>query len=68
MQLNVGKTKELLDLRRIKTPVNPVSIQEVSVDIVVDCKYLGVNIDSKLDWEKKTMKHSTGRASAVSIF
>lgn len=40
-QLNVTKTKELVvDLRRAKAPVTPVSIQEVSVDIVEDYKYL----------------------------
>ena len=50
LQLNVAKTKELVvDLRRTKTPVTPVSIQGVSVDIVEDYKYLGIHIDNELD-------------------
>ena len=41
------KSKELVvDLRRAKTTVNPVSIQGVSVDIMGDYKY----IVNKLDW------------------
>ena len=55
LQLHVVKTKELVvDLRGTKTPVTPVSIRGVSVDIVEDYKYLGVHIDNKLDWAKKT--------------
>ena len=51
----MAKTKELVvDLRRTKAPVTPVSIQGVSVDIVEDYKYLGVHIDNKLDWAKNT--------------
>lgn len=43
LQLNVTKTKELIvDLRRAKTPVTPVSIQVVPVDTVEEYKYLGV--------------------------
>ena len=52
LQLNVAKTKELVvDLRRAKAPVTPVSIQGVSVNIVED-KCLGVYTDDKLDWTK----------------
>ena len=55
LQLNVTKTKELVvDLKRAKSPVTPVSIHGVSVDIVEDYKYLGVYIDNKLDWTKNT--------------
>ena len=32
----------------------PLSIQGVSVDIVDDYKYLGVNTDNRLDWAKNT--------------
>ncbi|XP_062915829.1 uncharacterized protein LOC134352486 [Mobula hypostoma] len=43
LQLNAKKTKELVvDLRRAKVPVTPVSIQGVSVDVVEDYKYLGI--------------------------
>ena len=49
LQLNVAKTKELvMDLRRTRTPVTPVSILRVSGGIVEDYKYLGVLIDNKL--------------------
>ncbi|KAI4892845.1 hypothetical protein NFI96_004933 [Prochilodus magdalenae] len=55
LQLNVTKTKELVvDLRRDKTQVTPISIKGVSVDTVEDYKYLGVHIDNKLDWAKNT--------------
>lgn len=36
----------------IRTPVTLLSFEAVSVDIVVDCKYLGVFTDCKLDWTK----------------
>jgi len=44
----------VVDLRRNKAPVTPVSIQGNNVDIVQDYKYLGVHIDNKLDWAKNT--------------
>ena len=45
MQLNMTKTKELVvELGRVMTPVTPVSIQGVSMDIVEEYKYLGVFI------------------------
>ena len=46
LQLNVTKTKELIvDLRRAKTPVTPVSIQGE-----YKYKYLGVYFINKLVW------------------
>ena len=55
LQLNVTKTKELVvDLRRAKAPVAPVSIHGVQVDIVEEYKYLGVYLDHKLDWTRNT--------------
>ena len=46
----IHSTKELVvDLRRTKTPVTPVSILGHNVDIVEHNKYLGVYIDNKLD-------------------
>ncbi|KAI4885338.1 hypothetical protein NFI96_001847 [Prochilodus magdalenae] len=55
LQLNVTKTKELVvDLRRDKAQVTPISIKGVSVDTLEDFKYLGVHIDNKLDWAKNT--------------
>lgn len=53
LQLTVMKTKELVvDLRRTKAAVTPISIQGVSVDVVEEYKYLGVYLDNKLDWGK----------------
>ena len=44
------KTKELIvDLRRAKTPVTPVSIHGVPVDTVREYKYLGLYFNNKLD-------------------
>lgn len=42
--------KLVLGLRWIKTPVTPVNIQEISMDIVEDNKYLGVfgNVDNMM--------------------
>lgn len=55
LQLNVTKTKELIvDLRRAKTPVTPVSIHGVPVDTVEEYKYLGVYFNNKLDWSRNT--------------
>ena len=53
LQLNMTKTKELIvDLRRAKTPVTPVTIQGVPVDTVEEYKYLGVYFNNKLDWSR----------------
>ena len=55
LQLNTTKTKELVvDLRRTRTPVTPVSILGHNVDIVEHYKYLGVFTDNKLDRTKNT--------------
>ena len=55
LQLNVTKTKEaIVDLRRVKTPVTPVSIHGVPVDTVEEYKYLGVYLNNKLDWTRNT--------------
>ena len=55
LQLNVTKTKELIvDLRRLKTTVTPVSIQGFPVDTVEEYKYLGVYFNNELDWTRNT--------------
>ena len=55
LQLNVTKTKELIvDLRRAKTTVTPVSIQGIPVDTVEVYKYPGVYFNKKLDWTRNT--------------
>lgn len=56
LKLNIQKTKELVvDLRRSRPPVTPLSIRGVDVEIVQDYKYLGVHIDNKLDWSKNSL-------------
>ena len=50
LQLNTTKNKEMVvDMRRTRTPVTPVSILGHNVDIVEHYKYLGVFTDNKLD-------------------
>jgi len=51
LQLNATKTKEMVvDFRRSRPPLLPFSIGGVSVEVVKTYKYLGVHLDSKLDW------------------
>ncbi len=55
LQLNVTKAKELVvDLRMTKSPMTPVSIHRVSVDMLEDYKYLGVHMNIKLDWTQNS--------------
>lgn len=56
LKLNIQKTKELVvDLRRSRPLITPLSIRGVDVEIVQDYKYLGVHIDNKLDWSKNSL-------------
>ena len=52
LQLNAGKTKELVvDFKRRKLPPpTPVNIQGTDIEIVKSYKYLGVHLNNKLDW------------------
>ncbi|CAM4691197.1 unnamed protein product [Leuciscus chuanchicus] len=51
LQLNATKTKELVvDFRRSKPHMQPVSIEGVNVELVSTYKYLGVHLGNKLDW------------------
>ena len=51
LRLNITKTKELvIDFRKNKEPLTPVTIHGKEVEIVQSYKYLGVHIDNKLDW------------------
>ncbi|KAJ8273972.1 hypothetical protein COCON_G00085970 [Conger conger] len=55
MQLNITKTKEMVvDFRRTKPPMLPISIEGVNVEVVSTYKYLGVQLDNKLDWSANT--------------
>lgn len=49
--LNISKTKELVvDFRRSRSPLQPISIDGVDVEVVGTYKYLGTTLDNKLDW------------------
>ena len=51
LTLNVDKTKEtVFDYRRKKEPLTPLLIDGKIVSIVDSYKYLGLKIDSKLNW------------------
>ncbi|KAI3355676.1 hypothetical protein L3Q82_004274 [Scortum barcoo] len=56
VQINAGKTKELVvDFRRRRhTPPAPVSIQGTDIDTVKSYKYLGVHLNDSLDWSDNT--------------
>ncbi|XP_060770815.1 uncharacterized protein LOC132881852 [Neoarius graeffei] len=55
LQLNIGKTKEMLvDFRRSRPTLQPISIEGVDVEMVRTYKYLGVHLDDKLDWTVNT--------------
>lgn len=51
LQLNTLKTKELvIDFRKSSPQPRPVTIRDNEVEIVANYKYLGLWLDSKLDW------------------
>ncbi|XP_072543920.1 uncharacterized protein [Salminus brasiliensis] len=53
--LNVAKTKEMVvDFRRKRTTTGPITITGQDVERVDTYKYLGVLLDSKLDWKANT--------------
>ncbi|KAI3370902.1 hypothetical protein L3Q82_007411 [Scortum barcoo] len=56
LQINAGKTKELVvDFRRRShSPPAPVSIQGMDIDTVKSYKYLGVHLNDSLDWSDNT--------------
>ncbi|KAI3363911.1 hypothetical protein L3Q82_001511 [Scortum barcoo] len=56
LQINAGKTKELVvDFRRRShSPPAPVSIQGTDIDTVKSYKYLGVHLNDSLDWSDNT--------------
>ncbi|KAK0154377.1 hypothetical protein N1851_003531 [Merluccius polli] len=55
LQLNTSKTKEMVvDYRRTKPPLQPVSIEGDNVEVVTTYKYLGIHWDNKLDWSANT--------------
>ena len=55
--LNVTKTKELIiDFRKEKEQMQPIVIKGENVEVVNQYKYLGVTIDSKLNWSEHMQK------------
>ncbi|KAI3376291.1 hypothetical protein L3Q82_016422 [Scortum barcoo] len=56
LQINAGKTKELVvDFRRRShSPPAQVSIQGMDIDTVKSYKYLGVHLNDSLDWSDNT--------------
>ncbi len=55
LKLNVEKTKELIiDFRRNKEAILLVTINGQNIEIVQSYKYLGVHLDSKLNWKRNS--------------
>lgn len=55
LQLNTAKTKEMVvDFRKSKHALLPVTIEGVNVEVVNTYKYLGIHLDDKLDWSANT--------------
>ncbi|KAI4899898.1 hypothetical protein NFI96_003346 [Prochilodus magdalenae] len=51
LKLNITKTKEMcIDFRRSRASQQPNSIKGVEVEVVRSYRYLGVNLDARLDW------------------
>ncbi len=54
LQLNTTKTKEMVvDFRRLRPHLQPVSIEGVCVEMVQTYRYLGLELDDRLDWSLK---------------
>ena len=55
LQLNAGKTKELVvDFRRHRQPCTQVNILGTDIEMMTSYKYLGVHLNNKLDWTDHT--------------
>ncbi len=55
LQLNTAKTKEMVvDFRRPRPHLQPVSIEGVCVEMVRTYRYLGLELDDRLDWSSNT--------------
>ncbi|TWW78270.1 hypothetical protein D4764_11G0003910 [Takifugu flavidus] len=55
LQLNVTKTKEMVvDFRKSKSLPSPVCISGKDVEIVPSYRFLGVQLDNKLEWSTNT--------------
>ncbi|TWW81352.1 hypothetical protein D4764_01G0011670 [Takifugu flavidus] len=55
LQLNVTKTKEMVvDFSKSKSPPSPVCISGKDVELVPSYRFLGVQLDNKLEWSTNT--------------
>ena len=55
LQLNTTKTKEMVvDFRRSRPPMQQISIEGSGVEVVRAYRYLGLQLDDKLDWSFST--------------
>ena len=55
--LNIVKTKEMIiNFRRQKNDIIPLTVHDEDVDIVTEYKYLGVHIDSSMSWDMHVRK------------
>uniref|UniRef100_A0A1A7YZ32 Uncharacterized protein n=1 Tax=Iconisemion striatum TaxID=60296 RepID=A0A1A7YZ32_9TELE len=55
LRLNTSKTKEMvIDFQRNTPPHSPVNIQGADIEVVDTFKYLGVHLNSKLNWSNNT--------------
>ena len=55
LQLNTSKTEEMvIDFRKSRPPPRPVQIEGDEVEVVGTYKYLGLQLDNKLDWTVNT--------------
>ncbi|TWW67277.1 hypothetical protein D4764_02G0003180 [Takifugu flavidus] len=54
LQLNVTKTKMVVDFSKSKSPPFPLCISGKDVEIVPSYRFLGVQLDNKLEWSTNT--------------
>jgi len=54
LQLNTSKTKEMMVDRRKRPHLQPIPIEGSDVEVVRTYKYLGLQLDDKLDWTVNT--------------
>ena len=56
LELNVSKSKEMIvDFRRKKTPIRPLSLNGVEIEQVESFRFLRTTISSDLSWGKNTL-------------
>ena len=69
LQLNTSKTKEMvMDFRRKKPHLQPVSIEGVDVEVIRTYKYLGLQLDNKyrrFTWERAEPSVLTKKAEVL---